>query len=101
MAGFNVSVPHALGQQAAQERVAQFLDGVRQKYANDISNVRGDWNDNRLQFGFTAVGMPISGTLVVEEQQVQVSGPLPLMAMMFRGKVEQTIRSELERLLIG
>jgi hypothetical protein len=99
MAGFKVTVPHSLGRQTAQDRVAQFLDSVRQRYAADISNVRGDWQDNLLEFGFTAVGMPISGTLVVEEQQVQVSGPLPLMAMMFRGKVEQTIRGELERLL--
>lgn len=99
MAGFNVSVPHALGQQAAQERVSVFLESVRQRYANDISNLRGEWEINRLEFGFTTVGMPISGTLVVEEQHVHVSGPLPLMAMMFRGKVEQTIRGELERLL--
>lgn len=99
MAGFKVLVPHALGQQAAQERVSLFLESVRQKYAADISNLRGEWEENCLQFGFTTVGMPISGMLVVEEQHVQVSGPLPLMAMMFRGKVEQTIRGELERLL--
>jgi hypothetical protein len=99
MAGFNVSVPHALGREAAQERVAQFLDGVRQQYAADIDNVEGRWEDNRLAFGFSARGLAINGHLVVEEEVVVVSGPLPLMAMMFRGRVEQTIRGELERLL--
>lgn len=99
MAGFNVSVPHTLGQQAAQDRVAEFLDSVRTQYAAEIDDVQGAWEDNRLAFGFSARGLAIKGNLVVEEEQVVVSGPLPLMAMMFRGRVEQTIRGELERLL--
>ncbi len=99
MAGYNVSVPHTLGREAALVRVRQFLDQVRQDYGDDVSDVRGQWNENQLEFGFAARGLAVRGTLVVEEQQVQVTGPLPLAAMFFRGRIEQQIRQELEKLL--
>jgi ABC-type sulfate transport system substrate-binding protein len=99
MSGFNVSVPHAIGREAALARVQRFLDDVRQNYAAHVSDVRGQWNENRLDFGFSATGLPVQGPLVVEDHAVHVSGPLPLAAMFFRGKIEQTIRHELEKLL--
>ena len=92
-------MPHTLGQSAARSRVEQFLAGVERDYAEYISDVEGQWSDNALHFGFVATGMKINGTLVVEDQQVQVSGPLPLMASIFRGRIEQTIRDELQKLL--
>jgi Putative polyhydroxyalkanoic acid system protein (PHA_gran_rgn). len=99
MAGFHVTVPHALGHEAALSRVQKFLDDVRQDYAAQVSDVRGQWSGNRLDFGFSATGLPVQGTLVVEDNTVHVSGPLPLAALLFRGKIEQTIRQELEKLL--
>ena len=99
MAGINVSVPHTIGREAALARLRQFLDDIRQNYAAHVSDVRGQWLDNRLEFGFSATGLPVQGTLVVEDHAVHVWGPLPLAAMFFRGRIEQTIRQELEKLL--
>ncbi|MEX2173102.1 MAG: polyhydroxyalkanoic acid system family protein [Pirellulaceae bacterium] len=99
MAGLNVSVPHGLGREAALTRVRSFLDGVQRDYAGEVSDVRGQWNENQLDFGFAARGFPIQGSLVVDDGAVHVSGPLPFAALLFRGKIEQTIRSELEKLL--
>lgn len=99
MAGFHVSVSHSLGHEAALARVQKFLDDVRQDYANQVSEVRGQWSGNRLDFGFSVAGLAVEGTLIVEDAAVHVSGPLPLAALLFRGKVEQTIRQELEKLL--
>ena len=99
MAGFNVSVPHSIGREAALARVQRFLDDMRQNYAAYISDVHGQWSENRLDFGLSATGLPVQGTLVVEENAVHVAGPLPFAALLFRGKIEQTIRQELEKLL--
>jgi hypothetical protein len=99
MPALDVSVPHALGQEAALARVQQFLDDVRREHADKVSDVRGQWSENRLEFSFLASGLSIRGTLVVEEIVVQVFGPLPLAAAFFRGRIEQTIRQELEKLL--
>jgi hypothetical protein len=99
MSGYNVSVPHSLGREAALACVQTFLDQVRHNYGDDVSDVRGDWNDNRLDFGFAARGLGVRGMLLVEDNAVQVTGPLPLAAMFFRGRIEQQIRQELEKLL--
>jgi hypothetical protein len=99
MPAYAVSIPHALGRDDALARVQRFLDNVERDYAAHVSEVEGEWVENRLQFGFRATGMPISGTLVVEEAIVHVTGPLPLAAALFRGRIEQTIRDQLQRLL--
>jgi hypothetical protein len=101
MASLSVSVPHQLGQQAALARVREFLESVRRDYAGQMSDVEGQWDDNRLQFGFRASGLTISGNMVVEESQVHVNAPLPLAAAFFRGRIENAIRDELQRLLSG
>jgi putative polyhydroxyalkanoate system protein len=99
MASYNVTVPHALDAAAARSRVERFLDEVQRDYAAHVSDVAGQWSDNALQFGFTTTGMRINGTLVVGEDAVQVTGSLPLMASLFRGRIEQTIREHLQKLL--
>jgi hypothetical protein len=43
--------------------------------------------------------MPIHGQMHVHAGQVNVNGKLPLAAALFRGRIEQTIRSELATLL--
>jgi len=99
MPSYSVSVPHELGQSAARARVEQFLDAVQRDYAEQVRDVSGEWQENQLHFRFTATGLNISGVLNVEEQAVAVSGPLPLVAAFFRGKIEQQIRDELKKLL--
>ena len=99
MPSYQVSVPHTLGRDAAKSRVEQFLESVQRDYAAHISNVQGGWTGDALQFSFTATGFPISGNMLVEESAVQVAGPLPLAASFFRGRIEQTIKDELQKLL--
>jgi putative polyhydroxyalkanoate system protein len=99
MASYNVTVPHKLDQAEARRRVESFLDNVRREYADDISDVSGAWQGDDLAFSFKAKGLPIKGSLAVASDAVNVTGPLPMLAAMFRGRIEQTIRKELEKLL--
>jgi hypothetical protein len=99
MPSYQVSVLHVLGREVARNRVEQFLEAVQRDYAAYISNVQGAWAGDQLRFSFTATGLAISGTMQVEESAVQVSGPLPLAAALFRGRIEQTIKGELQKLL--
>lgn len=99
MAGYSVRVPHALGRGAALTRVQDFLDEAVRNFAADVSDVSGQWREHRLDFAFAARGLAVQGTLIVEEDAVLVSGPLPLAALLFRGRIEQTIRQELEKRL--
>jgi hypothetical protein len=99
MAALNLSVPHRLGQAAAQARLERFLEDIRTRHAAELNDVRGGWTGNMLQLALNIRGIGITGQMVVEESQVHVSGPLPLAALFFRGRIEQTIREELERAL--
>ena len=99
MPSFHVSVPHVLGQAAARQRVEGFLDRMRRDLPGQVSDVTGEWQDERLEFALKASGLSIRGTLVVEETAADVSGNLPLAAVLFRGQIERTIRDELARLL--
>jgi hypothetical protein len=99
MPSFSVTVPHSLGQAEALARVGRFLENVQRDYAAYLSDVQGEWLENRLQFGFRASGLPISGQLVVQESEVHVAGPLPLAAALFRGRIERSIHDELQKLL--
>src|SRR4051794_18485898 len=99
MPSYRVSIPHDLGQDAARARVEQFLEAVQRDYAEHVSHVSGEWEENQLNFRFVTSGLNINGLLAVEETAVEVSGPLPLVAVLFRGKIEQQIRNELAKLL--
>jgi hypothetical protein len=99
MPNLSLTVSHQLDQQQAIERLKGFLDKVKQRYQDQVSNLEENWNDNQLQFGFTTYGFNVKGNLDVQADAVVIDGQIPLAAMMFKGKIEQTIRDELTRLL--
>ena len=99
MPGFNTEVPHQLGKEPAKERLKGFLDNVRTQYKDQVSNLQESWEGDTLKYSFKTYGFTISGDLLVQEDVIQMTGKLPIAAMAFRGKIEQSIRSELEKLL--
>ena len=99
MPAFNTEVPHALGQTEATSRLKGFVDQVRQRYADQVSQMSGAWTDNVLDFSLTTFGMTITGKLTVEEAVARVAGHLPLAAAFIRGQIEQSIASELQQAL--
>ncbi len=99
MPAFNAEVPHTIGQEDATKRLKRFLDLVAEHYKDQVSALEGNWVDNVLQFSLTTYGFTISGDLVVEEEIVKLDGQLPFAAVPFKGKIQQSIVSELERAL--
>ena len=99
MPSFGTEVPHRLGQEETTNRLKVFLERVRQRYKDQVSNLQGEWINNQLAFSFTTYGFAIQGTLWVESDLVKLKGNLPLAAVAFRGKIEQSIRSEIEKVV--
>jgi hypothetical protein len=99
MPQFNVCVPHKIGPQAALARVKRFLDDISVNHAHRMSDIRQEWRGNRLEFAFTTLGVQVEGTLVVEDDAVQISGPLQMPVLLFRSQLEETIKRELEIVL--
>jgi hypothetical protein len=101
MPGFRTEVRHPLGREAAAERLKSFLDQVAQRYKEQVSSLEGDWTDNVLAFTLTTYGFKIPGTLTVEDDVAVIEGQLPFAAVAFRGKIESSIKSALEKALVG
>lgn len=95
MPRFNMAVEHKLGQEEAVRRLKERGEFVERAMGEQVGDLKQQWEGNRLSFGFTAMGMRIEGTAQVEESRVELNTQLPLMAMMFKGAIEQRVRKEL------
>lgn len=99
MPSINTEVEHQLGKEEATERLQGLLEQVRQQYGDFVTRLDSNWTDNVLTFSLVTYGFEITGNLAVEDQLVRLSSKLPLAAMAFRGKIEQSIVGELQRKL--
>jgi Putative polyhydroxyalkanoic acid system protein (PHA_gran_rgn) len=99
MPKFNVTVPHALSQQEATERLNRFADVLREKFKDSVSDLDQTWEGDTLAFRFKTFGIPLAGNVRVGASNLVVDGDLPFTAIMFKGKIESSIREQLERLM--
>ncbi len=97
MPRFTSEVEHQLGKDEALLRLKKLLEQVRRQYSEFVTELNGDWADNVLTFSLKTYGFKIDGTLTVDDQLAHLSGSLPFAALPFRGKIEQSIMSELRR----
>ena len=99
MPSLKMAVPHQLSQEEAMSRIQRFMERVRERYKDHVSDTEESWAGNLFNFGFKTHGMNVKGNMAVEPSEVKIDGQIPFAAMMFKGKIEQTIRDELTRLL--
>ena len=97
MPGFSTEVPHTLGKDQCLERLKGFLDQVEERFKGQISEIEGNWDDNVLTYRFVSYGIKIEGAMAVEEDRVKMDGEIPFAAMMFKGKIVDSIRGALEK----
>ncbi len=99
MPSLTMTLPHNLGAEEATERLKQFFQKLKERHQDKVSNLEEQWNGNVLSYAFSTFGFNIKGELTVEPNEVKINGSLPFAAMMFKGKIEQTVREELEKRL--
>jgi len=99
MPSLSITTAHALGTEEATARLKKFFGKLKERHQDKMSDLQEQWQDNRLEFGFSTYGFAIKGDLVVDPNEVRINGSLPFAAMMFKGKIEQGVRDELEKLL--
>ena len=99
MPNFTMDVPHNLEQEEAKNRVQGLLEKVREQYQDQVSDLEESWTDNTLSFAFKTYGFDIKGDVNVEPEKVCLQGGLPFAAVAFKGKIEQVIREQLEKVL--
>jgi len=99
MPQMKVSVDHSLEPEEAIKRLRSFLELIKQAYGHQVSQLEENWEERSGTFSFKAMGFKTSGSLEVDQGEVRVVGQIPLAALMFRGKIEETLREQLTKAL--
>ena len=99
MPNLNISIPHGLSQDEAIRRIKSAIVDAKKQYGGKIDELRENWNGNSGTLDVTAMGQKLSVVLTVNPSDVTVQSALPMIAMMFRGKIEAAIRQEGTKLL--
>jgi len=99
MPRLSMSTTHNLGVEEATRRLKEKFDSVRSRFGEHVSRLREQWEGNTLSFAFETMGMSVSGTVAVADDQVSLEAELPLAAALFKGMIEKRIREELGDLL--
>ncbi|MEW4562840.1 polyhydroxyalkanoic acid system family protein [Bremerella sp. JC770] len=100
MPGFKVEVPHPLGQEQAAARVKSLLEHLKGRFDGQVKDMEQTWTDDDvMKFSFKTAGLVIKGEMDVQPNSVLVHGDLPFAAMLFKGRIESSIKEELEKCL--
>lgn len=99
MPSVQLTIPHKLGQEEALARLKTLLAKVKSRYQNQVSDLEESWNENVVQFSFKTYGFNVSGSMTVDPADVRFDAKVPMAAMMFKGKIEQTLRDEITKVL--
>lgn len=99
MPKLSIVVPHRLSEAEALGRIQRLLEETKDRYATYFSDLQESWSGNDGRFSVKAMGFNAAGTVSVKPAQVAIAADLPLAATPFKGRIEQAIREEAERLL--
>jgi putative polyhydroxyalkanoate system protein len=99
MPKLSVSVPHNLTQQEATQRLQNRLQELQQQHGDRVQGLESQWDENRLKCSFSTMGVNVRAEITVEPSQVTIDTELPMIALMFKGLIEQQIRNELGQAL--
>jgi hypothetical protein len=99
MPKISVTVSHALDSDEVVARLKRESGVLRSSFGEHVHDYRETWVDRALTFGFRTFGMSVEGHVRVEPAEVVATATVPLAAVMFKGAIEEQMRSRLEQLV--
>ena len=90
MADICLSIPHNKTKEELMEGISETINETASRL-----HIVADWKTD----GVCAFSGPVKGTLKIEDEAVSVNLTLGFAARMFKGKIEERLREELERLV--
>ena len=99
MASLSVDVPHQLPKEEALTRIKKLLGNLKQEQKEYISNVQENWVGNKGNFSFTVKGFDCSGTIIVNDTNVDIDSKVPFAVSLFKGKITSMIKEKARELL--
>ena len=99
MPNLTVSVRHQLPQNEALKRIKRAVAQAKKQYSEKIDQLSESWEDSVGTIIASAMKQKASGTVTVEPTEVTVEIALPLLASIFKQKIESGIRDALTKIL--
>lgn len=99
MQNLTADVPHQLTRDEAKRRIQEQTNVVRQQYSSLMTNLQDTWTGDTMTFSLTAMGQPISGQLVVDDQAVHLSVALPWLLRLLAGTLKPAIEQQGRKVL--
>lgn len=93
----NMRIEHrtSLDKTRAHMKVNTLLSALERKFDDYISNPRKSWNGSkdRMKFSVSIYGVPIAGTITIEDSMITLEGTVPLLARPFQHRIRDAIES--------
>ena len=99
MAKLILEIPHTLSKDAALNKIKTLLPNLRTEYSDLISDLEENWIGYEGNFKFKIKGYKVSGIVTFKDKSILIDGDIPFSALLFKGKIEQTIISEARKIL--
>jgi putative polyhydroxyalkanoate system protein len=99
MPRIKMETEHSLGKEEAARRLKEKFGDVQEKYGSQVNNLKEKWVGHTFSFDFSTMGMAVRGGVEVCEKLVKLDVEIPLVAMIFKGTIENRIREEFGSLL--
>jgi len=90
-----MQVTHSLGREEAARRIKEQLGTA----SAEVTDFEEQWQGYTMTFRCKAHGFAVSGTVIVEDTDVQLDATLPLAAVMFKSVIEQCLRQQVDDIL--
>lgn len=99
MSDLSLNIPHTLPKEEAVTRIKQLLTKLKEEQKDNISDLKEEWNGDKGNFSFSAKGFNLSGTLQVNDSNVEIHSALPMAVSFFKGAIASMITEKAKKVL--
>ena len=89
-----IAVPHNTSKDAARRKVDQRLGQLLSQFGGHAEDIQHEWLGDTMRFKGKARGMSVEGTVDITDAAVVIDAKLPMIAMMFEGRIRDAVQRE-------
>ena len=89
-----IAVPHHTSKDLARRKVDERLGLLLSQFGGHAEEIHREWMGDLMQFKGKVRGMSLEGTVEVTDSEIILDAKLPLVAMMFEGRIRQAVERE-------
>ena len=89
-----ITVEHKTTKEIARRKVEERLGQLLAQFGGHAEEIHHEWIGDTLKFKGKARGFKVEGTMEVSDSSVVIDSKLPMVAMLFEGKIRHAVQRE-------